>query len=71
MRVYISKEFAKKIKNMFDNTPANDCSRLTCWGITDWTHQKFGVKFNGGVKDDYFLEGPSELVTLFILRYNT
>ena len=68
-RVYINNDLAEKIKDMFINTPLNDCSRNNCWGITDWTDKNFGVRFDGGTPS-YFLEGPGEKITWFILKYS-
>ena len=70
-RVYISNDISDQIKDMFGNTPADDCSRNNCFGITDWTYKNFGVRFDGmSGGEGYYLEGPDELITWFLIRFS-
>jgi|LakMenEpi03Aug12_release.lakeMendotaPanAssembly.Ray.scaffolds.fasta_scaffold1479367_1 hypothetical protein len=64
MRHYISIETVNKIRLLFTSDP----SRYEIeGGITPWTEQKHGVTFNG-IDPRYYIEGPAEKITWFLLK---
>lgn len=63
MRHYISKETALKIRQLYKNVPKENQI-----GITHWTILEHGVKFDGGWTSNYYLEGPDEKITWFLLQ---
>ena len=67
MRHYISIETVNKIRLLFNSDPSRHEIEV---GITLWTKQKHGVTFNGGGGDDprYYIEGPAEKITWFLLK---
>ena len=62
MRHYITKDTANRIKRMFDP------SRHEHVNITEWSQKVHGVTFDGGLRTEYYLEGPAEKITWFLLQ---
>lgn len=65
MKHYISIDTVNSIRKLYQC----EANRHTMGGITPWTFKTYGVKFDGGGSSaQYYLEGPEEKITWFLLQ---
>ena len=63
-KFYISDRVVENIRALYD-------PKLTDKNITNWTYENYGVRFDGmsrSMGEGYYLEGPDELITWFLIR---